>query len=70
MSPIVVTFNANGGSAEYPSISSFPNNTIQLQFPAREGHVCMGWFNSAGERVGFPGDSYTVPGNDITLTAQ
>jgi len=67
---ITIKFITNNGSVGSQFVNHVINSTIPLPFPAYEGHVCMGWFNSVGERVGFAGDNYIVPSDNVTLTAQ
>lgn len=63
----VVTFNANGGTAEYSQKSIIPGNSVILPEATRDGYTLEGWY-SGDTRIGVAGDSVIVNSN-ITYTA-
>lgn len=44
-----VSFNAGGGVCSEKAVEVFPNQTVNLPIPTREGYEFLGWFNSGVE---------------------
>lgn len=62
-----VSFNSNGGSS-CASIDCYQAG-VTLPSATNSGDYLLGWFDSAGKFVGYPGDKYFATGN-ITLKAE
>lgn len=63
----VVTFDANGGTAEFSQKTIIAGNSVVLPDATREGYTFDGWY-SGDTRIGVAGDSIAVNSN-ITYTA-
>ena len=63
-----LTYNY-GGVGPYPATSHAVGETISIpsEIPVREGYVFTGW--SDGSTTYQPGDTFGMPGHDVTLTA-
>lgn len=66
ISPITVTYDANGGSCATES-AVYGGSALTLPTPTWSGYTFEGWYN-AGVKVGDADDEYT-PTEDITLYA-
>ncbi len=69
--PIVVQYNANGGSCGTSSNTTYAGNAITLPTPTKTGYTFNGWYTAAsgGTKIGDAGASY-IPSANITLYAQ
>ena len=63
----VITFDANGGTAEFSQKTIIAGNSVILPDATREGYTFDGWY-SGDTRIGVAGDSIAVNSN-ITYTA-
>ena len=68
---VLVTINANGGTYESESSTSFyvaANSSIDLQIPTKNNYVFTDW-SISGEEYSLKNNTLTVGNSDITLTA-
>ena len=65
-----VTYNLNGGQGSVPASGKYePGRSVQIPTaPTREGFTFTGW--SDGTSTYQPGQSFTMPAANVTLTAQ
>lgn len=65
-----LTYDLNGGKGTVPGgVNVEPGDTVNviIQKPTREGYDFVGWAD--GDTIYQPGDTFTMPGRDVTLKA-
>ncbi len=68
---ITVTYNPNKGECDVPSVTVKYDEDAVIKLPAasRDGYEFKGWVDPDGTNVGTTDASYSVPTDNITLTA-
>lgn len=69
LSDYSVTYRLNGGTGSVPAKGYLSGQTVTVitNIPTKEGYTFGGW--SDGRTTYQPGDTFTMPGHDVTLTA-
>lgn len=67
------TFDVNNGNGSYTTLKAAATRTVQIPenyMPTRTGYTFLGWKLSYGSTIYQPGETYKMPEQDNTMTAQ